>query len=268
MDTTIKNLKIGDRLVFGKYGVRNDYPERLVWMKASPNCDFITKYIPDYLIFDAAEPKNKNQNIRYNGNNNYALSNIYSFLNSDEENWFYPTHDCDAPPDNRATRPEYKSHYGFLFNFEEYEINSIVPNYIEIGGRQVQSLVRLPLTSEIIGADRLKLFIKHGIRPKGTGDMIRGRRSGFNYNSYIDYWVLGDEPAKRNLYNVKVISRNGGLESAAPCAGCGIRPVCKLSPDTPLVLGEDGMHYIKPYTVQHDICTENELISFLGIAQP
>ena len=270
MDITPASLRIGDRLVLGKYGVRNDSPQPLIWLKASPNCGFITEYIPDYLCFDAKEPGNENRDIQYNGNSNYALSNVHSFLNSDEENWFHPTHDYDAAPNRRQTNTygEYESHYGFPYHFEEYEIDSLMLDCVEVAGQRVQSLVRLPLISEISGADRFRLFSKRGIRPKGTDDMVHGRRVGFDYNSYIDYWVLGDEPTRRNRSFVHIVSRNSSLDATAPSTQCGIRPVCKLKPDTLLTLGEDGMYYIKPRTIQHNICTEDELISFLGIAQP
>lgn len=68
MDLTVDRLKIGSKLVFGKYGVNNDSPYPIVWLKASPNCDFITESVLDYLCFDAMEPAAESHMEQYNGN--------------------------------------------------------------------------------------------------------------------------------------------------------------------------------------------------------
>lgn len=41
MDTTIGQLKVGTRVVLGRYGVRNESPHPIVWLKASPNYDLV-----------------------------------------------------------------------------------------------------------------------------------------------------------------------------------------------------------------------------------
>ena len=48
----------------------------------------------------------------------------------------------------------------------------------------------------------------------------------------------------------------------------GVRPVCKLKDNVPLIMVEDGIYRIKPYTIEQNICTSDELLNFLGIAQP
>ena len=52
IDTTVGKLKIGAPLVMGKYGVNNDAPYPILWLKGTPNGDFITKDAVDFLPFD------------------------------------------------------------------------------------------------------------------------------------------------------------------------------------------------------------------------
>lgn len=49
MDTTVERLKVGTQVIIGSYGVNNDEPHPVVWLKGSPNCDFITECAVDYL---------------------------------------------------------------------------------------------------------------------------------------------------------------------------------------------------------------------------
>ena len=95
MDTTVGALKVGTQLVMGKYGVDKDSPHPIVWLKGNPNCDFITEKAIDYLCFDAAEEAG---HYRYVNNAKYPVSNLFSFLNSDQMMWYHAMHDNDASP--------------------------------------------------------------------------------------------------------------------------------------------------------------------------
>lgn len=164
MDITPAKMKIGDKLMLGKYGVNNDSPQPIVWLKASPDLNFITKNVIDYLCFDGKEYLSDDGCRRGCGNNKYALSNIHSFLNSDIESWYHQTHETDAPP-NRTTGG-YQNHYGFLYHFEDYEIDSMMFDTITVDEENVCSLIRLPLSSEIIGVNKFPLFARRGVRPR------------------------------------------------------------------------------------------------------
>lgn len=266
MDLTVDRLKIGSKLVFGKYGVNNDSPYPIVWLKASPNCDFITESVLDYLCFDAMEPAAESHMEQYNGNPRFALSNIFSFLNSDAEQWFSPSHPVDCPPGRRyiGANAEYETHYGFLYHFEEYETESLVRTRTELEGENIFSLIRLPQEDEIVGLNRFKLFSRKGVRPKGTDDMLNGRNRGFTFESYIPFWLTNRE---RDIY-VKAISRNGGFDYISPCNPCGIRPVCNIKPDTVVVPCDNDMFVVRPYAVSQNICTDTEFLDFLGLARP
>lgn len=267
MDLTVDRLKIGAKLVLGKYGVRNEDPHPIVWLKASPNCDFITENVVDYLLFDAKERASETSDAQYYGNPQLSLSNIFSFLNSDADMWFHQTHEADAPPDTRnADRMmAYDTHYGFLYHFADYEIESLNYATFEADGEQISSLIRLPVSEEIVGVDRFKLFTRKGVRPKGTDDMVYNRRlGGFDFNSYVDFWV-GDRYDNRYL---RFISRSGTIDRKVPRDPCGLRPVCRVKPDVVVIPGDNDLFYVKQYAVPQNVCTEAELLNFLGLAQP
>lgn len=267
MDITIGKLKIGAPLVMGKYNPANDgTPQPIVWLKGTPNSDFITQCAVDYLCFDANERESERDNCRYHGNPNYKLSNILSFANSDCEEWFHPMHQNDAPPMCRGGHIDYKSHYGFLYHFEEYEVESLVVETRDVGGDAVSSMIRLPTSEDVLGHDRFKLFSKKGLRPKGTESLVSARYSyGFDDASYFPFW-LASQGNDRN--RVLIVSRNGALESQSPCNESGFRPVCTINPDTPVIQDEDGFYHIKPRAVRTNVCTDKELFDFLGMAQP
>lgn len=112
----------------GKYGVNNDAPYPILWLKGTPNGDFITKNAVDFLPFDGKERGNtEHTNFRYSGNPDYSLSNLLQFLNSEDERWFSPTHIADTPPSRGSVDwgyMQYERHFGFLYHFEEYEVAS------------------------------------------------------------------------------------------------------------------------------------------------
>lgn len=267
MDTTVGKLKIGAPLVMGKYSVANDgTPQPIIWLKATPNSDFITQCAVDYLCFDAREQESDNRDCRYGGNSNYRLSNLLSFVNSDCEEWFHPTHQYDAPPSRRNGCLDYKNHYGFLYYFEDYEVESLVVETREVEGNVVSAMIRLPSLEDIFGHDRFKLFSKKGLRPKGTEDLIQARyMHRFDYDSYFPFWLAG--PANNSSY-ASTVSRSGGVDRPPACSESGLRPVCTINKDTPVTQDEAGLYHIKPNTVRTNVCTDRELFDFLGMAQP
>lgn len=271
MDTTIGKLKIGAPLVMGKYGVNNDVPYPILWLKGTPNGDFITKDAVDFLPFDGQERENaESVNARYYGNPNYGLSNLLQFLNSAEECWYSPTHRADAPPAQGNVdwgHAQYERHFGFLYHFEEYEVASLAHNTKVVCDAEVTTLIRLPSAEDIIGGNRFKLFNKKGIRPNGTEDMVYGRRiqAGFNDTSYIPFWI-SDRGTGRDY--AAFISRSGIVDQQCPRYSSGIRPVCTIPLDTPVIQTDDGFYCIKPFEVESTAFTDKELFALLGMAQP
>lgn len=266
MGMTIGDMKIGSQLLFGKYGVRNDAPQPIIWLKGTPNSDFITLNAVDYICFDAKEPATRDY--QYTGNPTYKVSNIHNFLNSDAEDWFRPAHQADTPPSQRYVQSRwsaYDNHFGFLYHFEEYELESIKFETFEVDGEPITSLMRLPNTENILGANRFNVFSKKGIRPKATEDLLTARAAhGYGYESYIPFWV--NDCSLRG--QVAVIGRSGNCERKFASDCSGLRPVCTINQDVPVLKREDGIYYIEPRVIQQNVCTDDELFAFLGMAQP
>lgn len=265
MDLKIKDLKIGERLIFGKYGVKNDTVYPISWLKCTPNCDFITEYVLDFICFDSNEPSNT-IDYRLRGNPDYELSNILSFMNSMDVSWYSPTHESDSPPSiGMNTSMRYENHYGFLYNFEDYEIESIVETTTS-DGRNVTSLIRLPSKHNFIGgAGRFDLFNQKGYRARGTVDLITHRNHcDFELTSYIPFWLRD----MQNTISATFFGRNCQVGMQAARNGSGLRPVCTIDPETTVTLGEDGHFYIQPRHVVRNVYTNEELFELLGLTRP
>ena len=230
MDTTVGALKVGAQLVMGKYGVDKDNPYPIVWLKGNPNCDFITEKAIDYLCFDAAEETGHYRRVN---NAKYPVSNLFSFLNSDQMMWYHAMHDNDSSPGAfvRYSYARYEDHYGFLYFFEDHEIASLVRKEYVVGENRVSSLIRLPS----IDSDR----------------------------GFMSFWLLDDVETER----AAISNRSGVLNRLTASSCSGVRPVCTLSPDTIVEQREDGVFFIKPFTTQN-VFTDEELFELLGMAQP
>lgn len=262
METTVGKLKIGAPLVMGRYSVSKDAdPAPIVWLKGTPNSDFITEFGVDYLPFDALERESENARHRYCGNPDYAKSNLLQFLNSDQEEWYCPTHRYDAPPIrsnvNNRYKDTYKEHYGFLYYFEEYELCSILEG---TGGK-----IRLPVYGNFTGGDRFHLFNKKGVRAKATADFVENKSVGFRETSYVPIWLADGNEHNEEAY---IMGRNGEVNYQRPVYPCGVRPICVVNPDTIVIRDDNGLYHIKSYGVNPNVCTDEELFEFLGVALP
>lgn len=249
MDTTVGALKVGTQLVMGKYGVDKDSPHPIVWLKGNPNCDFITEKAIDYLCFDAAEETGHYRRVN---NAKYPVSNLFSFLNSDQMMWYHAMHDNDSSPGAfvRYSYARYEDHYGFLYFFEDHEIASLVRKEYVVGENRVSSLIRLPSIADIFSLQdgrRFDLFKRKGIRPNPTADLfdLKARYAGLDSDrGFMSFWLLDDVETER----AAISNRSGVLNRLTASSCSGVRPVCTLSPDTIVEQREDGVFFIKPFT--------------------
>jgi len=230
METTVRELKIGSRLFLGKYSVRlASSTDPVVWLKGSHESDFITECIIDYLVFDAKERDYSGEYIRTH-NNLFRFSNIHSFINSEEAEWYVPSHRLDTPPDIGHIGERtgvYKHHYGMLYDFSDYELKSIVVSEYEVDGVESKSLMRLPLQQDIFGEFKFPLFNRKGIRPHPTQDLCNGKRTlGYLPSSFAPFWCMD-----RSGDYVKIVDRAGNIRHIATFFGCGLRPVCNINPE-------------------------------------
>ena len=99
VETTVSKIRVGTKLLLGQYGVSADEIFPIMWLKATPNGDFIAAKVLDYICFDGRERQSADYNMRMFGNPDYGRSNILQFLNSQDESWWNPTHESDSPPD-------------------------------------------------------------------------------------------------------------------------------------------------------------------------
>lgn len=264
MELTIGKLKVGSRIQLGAYGVTGMYKQPIVWLKATDDNKFITEHVIDYIPFDAREPENMEYGCNHIGNYEYGISNIRQFLNSDEENWYFPYHEYDAAPEigNTNRHLAYDQHHGFLNHFKDYEIASIV------------NMVELPSAEDIIGDNRFKIFKRRGVRATAIDGMWRapGKWQAGDYtdSSFVEFWIR-DRSRELTYYHrtyAGIIDRCGSVSSKPPCNGAGVRPVCDIRPNTKIDIGEDGIFVISPFEVDHNMnesYTDEELMIFLGL---
>lgn len=258
---TIEELKIGSRVMLGKYGVRNNDVYPIWWIKATHDCQFIAENVLDYLVFDAKEINSANYGCRNYGNPNYEQSNILRFLNSDDESWFFPAHENDCAPTNRNDTLArygdpvgvYANHHGFLHHFHEYEIDAL------------GSAIELPKLSDVNKYDdnRFELFKKKGIRPHPSYDFARHAPNvPFYEDQFADFWLQD-----RSDEMVKILDRTGNVCNRAPALPSGLRPKCKIKTgiEVEVAAGEEGF-VIKPFEVKvENPVTDEELLAFLGL---
>jgi hypothetical protein len=260
-------------VVFGKYTAGSGEPQPITWLKATPNCDFITEFAIDHICFDAMERDSENPVHGAFGNKQYHLSNIFSYINSDEASWYTPRHDKDYAPTwgDRNFRPgirhrdsAYDKHFGLLYYFDEHEIGSIVPSTYEVDQQTITSLMRLPLSTEIVGEDMFALFRRKGIRPTGAPDLLP-HKSISRQSNFLAFWCADSSQANWGD-SVNTISRTGRLSFSAPSDGCGLRPVCAINPETAITEISAGIYQVIPFeTNSAEKWTDDEMLVLLGI---
>lgn len=122
-------MVLGDTFNFGKYQVESEDPWSIEWEIVHQTDTYQiaqTKSIIDLRCFDAKEPTNTDSDRASDGNNNWNVSNIKQFLNSDQATWYSAQHSYDAPPNStnvyNSINP-YDTHKGFLYYFSDEEKN-------------------------------------------------------------------------------------------------------------------------------------------------
>ena len=271
---TVKDMKVGDRLLLGKYSVRRqcEDPDRIVWKKSTRRGDFISQYAVDFLCFDAKEFYYDGDDCalsRNMGNRDYMLSNIHAFLNSAEESWYIGTHEYDCPPDisPRDTLSRgfaYGRHYGFLYYFEDFEISSIETQHFVVDSAEIESKIRLLRTEDVFESDsKFNIFREYGIRVCPSLDFSRHKKGIPDYFSprqFVPYFL-----ADSSEYGmVKTVNRMGHLDSEFPACGSGIRPTCRVKLDAPISKTSDGYFEIMPNEATR--ISSSEILEFLGLS--
>lgn len=261
MDLRIADLKVGAKLVFGNYGV-TDRVHPITWLKANKECEFISEFVLDLLAFDYRERTNPNRDINFYGNSDYELSNIVQFMNSWQEDWYSPTHDLDEPPgmsyNQHRVYGQYANHPGFLYDFHDYEIESLA------------SRISLPSTSDIFGsgaAPRLPLFNRKGYRGRPHEDVVL-HYPGMSESSFCDFWLRDAHSA----CSVDILGRSGSKQHTYATCYSGLRPKCTINPETKVEPLDDGSGFrVIPFEVdtpihrRTNVCTDEEFLALMGL---
>lgn len=261
MDLKISDLKVGAKLVFGKYGVSTT-ARPITWLKASKDNEFLSEFVLDSLQFDALESTNPQRYICYHGNGNYEASNIIQFANSYEDDWYEPMHMYDSPPGNVGSTNdrfgEYVNHAGFLHDFEDYELEVLA------------SRIDLPSTANVYGAGgvpKFPLFNRKGFRGRPAEDLVYNKWGhDLHETSFCEFW-LSDNTGSYLAYYV---DRSGSRRNTYCNHAVGFRPKCKIKPDTRVEALPDGSGYrIIPFEAtkrrSSKVCTDEEFMAFMGL---
>lgn len=261
---TINDMDVGQILKLGtfcmeKYGERGYAPHDIEWVKASSNCDFITKYIEAHFAFDAPETGNSNPHRAAYGSNCYPQSNINQYLNSEKDNWYCPSHDDDSPPASRAIAIPYLERSGFLAGFEEWERNLIIPREIAC---QIPSGSRASLGGEVTISCKVSLpsAIEIGIKEQDDSESdvpfewFVGSKTETRFHpklgSYL-YSMISLSSQMNGAYLLRTVNtksdcanqfvdRYGIVCQTHPHVSLGIRPVIRLNQDCEVMKDNDG----------------------------
>ena len=164
------NLTLGSTFIFGKHQVNNETPWDIEWEIVHQTNDYQiaqTVQVIDVRAFDAWELSNTEYSRRGYGNNNWKLSNIRQWLNSDASagNWYSAQHSYDAPPTNANTgnfNTGYDTRPGFLYHFTaaqksamlNFDLTVRLPTVDGGGSHVVTQKVFLPTMTQVgLGAN-------------------------------------------------------------------------------------------------------------------
>lgn len=267
------------------------YGKPLIWQIADKNhagypanaITLITEKIIALKAFDGMESSNPDSNRRSYGNNNYKLSNILQWLNSQAAagKWYSGQHSHDAPPTNAnswSSHNGYDTEAGFLNGFSSDFVAALLDTTVKVvkntvtdggGSENVVSKIFLPSTTEvglaneagIAEGSKLALFDGDVSRQaKPTAEAVNKSsytHSSLNVNSPWYWWLR--TPYASNSCNARIVNLSGALNNNNACYGNrGVRPLCNLSSeilvsDTPDTDGAYEIVWNRPPTTPGSI---------------
>ena len=252
----LSTLTLGSTFLFGRHQVNEEGPWRIEWEIIHQEDDYQiarTSRVIDFRAFDAKEPNNPISDRAY-GNNNWLVSNIKQWLNSDAEagNWYSAQHEYDVAPSNDYTlyNTGYLDRPGFLYHFTEEEKSFLLDhtlilhkNSADGGGTGIShewaGKVFLPTYTNMGFGDNdgvtegivFNAFTNDESRTLRLHDKVF-ENTLFNYpgskNDYVLYWLSSDY--SDNTWAARSVNSNGafGMIVGAQCGNFGIAPCIKL----------------------------------------
>ena len=297
MSRTLRSMSLGDVLVFGQYTAfgGDATPAPLRWLKATPNCDFISEGVVDICVLDATEEwpgdfrpdgwyeigsgyeydgSGENRVLR-RGNPHFEVSTLLQYLNSAKDGWYSPQHKYDAPPARQylPSMSDQSQHAGFLRYFDSYEIAALLEKTTKLDTGEFTSLVRIPTVKDMYGDnDRLNLFKKRrGVRAHPTQDLAKKllgtTRMADGDRYYLSYFLA--DMGKRFRGSNATVDKSSYLGSAMASEFRGVRPLVSLNPKSRVEQIGDKEYRILPKGVKEmRPSTTEEMFAFFGMAQP
>lgn len=284
MPLDLRNAKVNDTFLFGKYQVESEDPWEIEWeVVDDTNSEYViaqTKSIIDLRAFDAKESSNTDSNRRTYGNNNWKYSNIKQFLNSDSESWYSAQHQYDAPPSNNVYKNPYDTHKGFLYYFSDTEKSYLQdmtltlanPNVDGKGSYTWTGKVWLPTYTQLTGkynnsineGTQFNKYTDNNSRIKYIHEKCAENNTycidnGYSSNDSWYYWMSSARTSYS--YYVRYVNSSGatgsndaynGGDGLAPCikllryldSSAGINSL-SMNPSCLLFLHKDRMVYIR-----------------------
>ena len=233
-------MTVGSTFTLGKYQVESEDPWDIEWEIVHQTDDYqiaMTKQIIDLRSFDGKESSNTDSNRKKYGNNNWSVSNIKQFLNSDQASWYSSQHQYDAPPSsdnvqqysNGTTYIAYDTHKGFLYYWSDDEKSLLkdytftlanntvtdgggsytwtgkvfLPTYTQMGGGQNNSI------SEGVAFSK---FTDDTSRIKSLHDRVKANNEYAKlYNSTGNWWYWLSSAYPSNSYGVRIVYGGGSV---------------------------------------------------------
>ena len=129
LDIDWSSFSLGSTFFLGKYQVESETPWAIEWEIVHQESDYqiaMAKQILDLRSFDAMEASNSDTDRQKVGNNNWGVSNIEQWLNSDASagSWYSAQHSADAPPSSANVWSNYNPYDakpGFLYYWTDAE---------------------------------------------------------------------------------------------------------------------------------------------------
>lgn len=247
MAKLLSSLPVGATVKFGKHSVGSEAAQPIVWIVADKNHDgypansvtLIAKQIIDLRAFDGAEAS---RSAGSKGYNNFGLSNLKQWLNSDggANAWYTATDSYDAPPSasNVTLGTEYQSRPGFLYHFANSEkaliLQTTISVHIDNDDEDVTAKVFIPSNAELgysgtgeIGST-LYYFQTNSNTCTLTPQAFTNTPSTSKPSSITSYWWYWTRSAYGG--DVRCINATGNRQNSDAYIGDrGVRPMLNLT---------------------------------------
>lgn len=247
--------------------------QKVVWRVIGKNLTGMpaesTTLLTDGIIalmpFDAKEPSNSDSNRKNYGNNDWVVSNIRQWLNSDKGAgaWYTAQHSADQAPDKANVNSGYNAYQswaGFLNEATSDEKDALLETSRQIGGRSGNATSCTDkvffLTSNEVGLEtianngtKIAYFTDNASRiayPTAQCVSINEWSGQASSTSTAWYWWLATSYPS-DSYNVRHVYPDGSLDYNLAFRGrFGARPACNLKSD---ILVSDSTNAEGNYTI-------------------